>query len=772
MSLFIAKIDFRDEFPDLDVDDFLSLLPLPHKGVQKIKKKNVSCLIFDYNVALEKPLRVIDDNSVLIQGYSGEDIYARVSSSINAGSWIESRFPESFCGLLIKDGELHAYVSETGVEQIFYIRSNNCLYASNWKNLLRDFIDEDFNKDSFMWMAGRHHIGDHSTYWKNLSRLPPYSLISAKNDSINLVKSCAHLTYGISDGKDFDQLIVQTEDYFHDIFNGFDRPATLWLSGGKDSRAILSLMLRSGVNKDSISLYTSGEPYYPDAMAARNISKYLGMEAQHNFSKSSPIQSSYKYISRLADDLLLDSVGSSMADLKSFSNSEKLIVGGHENGYKDKFNYLNLNDYVQGRKYWVDANNILSGECFEYMSLKYMHDLSNLLQDVNSAKYKQVELIYFRNSTYLSSNISLGHAGVSEFHPFLDGKLVELLLRCPENYTDAQYIHYYLTTLYAKGLAHLPFANDHWPSGLRAITPDFARKSLINSLPYKFLKEFPDLKSFGMFNWRLDLFEISKKFTLNYLHSNDTFFDFLNFDKVDYILGKSSSELSYGEMYSSLALLKCSLVHYFNKKILSFANKDDLINEICFLFGYDNSGSGQAISSADEIINVYKSRVDSLEISVKDLVELQRVSRLSADDFLNDKGIYDELINSSISNEVVVRNFVSKGYEYLSDRIYLDSIKNLKLSEVFVTFEVLGSPDDFNKLLIGLDFGSKSAPVGFESSSSGFYFKYVGELNNFINIKIMLTDDFIDTSKLFIMPWYNSKPIFIRNIVIHEKNPI
>lgn len=781
MSVFIARIQKKNSAVDagFEQERLQRYLPFAPSDVSRFHDGAVDGFFFNFGSALDSRLTKGRNCTILKQGYFQSGADERLENVLfRDGSVSTQYFPESFCALLFQSDRVVAYSSATGVDQLFFYSSENATYITNRHNLLGALNKNlTFKKSSFAWMLGRTHIGDMSTYWNEITRSKPgEKYIVTQEDFTSFEPDNRNLFDPIPTG-DIRSEIADISSYFRDILTGVSGEKRLWLSGGKDSRAIFGLIDCASVRSD-LKLTTGGEYYAPDVMAAQALSSLVGMADKHSISRPAITASKIVVAEKIANDLTVDFTGGSLADLRPISRTSVCIIGGHENGFKTKKNTKSLEDYVADRVHWVDNSNILTQDVRAGLFAVHRDALIEKLANVPLARYGQVDVVNNRNPNFLSSTITNSHVSSSEIHPFLDGRMYRLLCGVSDEALDSQFIHYAMMYNSDYALESLPFAADNWPESLYEIAKRHnmpLRKG--RSKPFMFNSNFPTLKSFGLYDWRLNLVDGSQKFVREYINDNSGFFDFINRSVFNDLVSKDSKDFAFKEIYTFLSILKAAFVHYFNERIFEFSSRPEIAAEVNYLLDFakltGKPESSKENAAAEE--NAFlKRKLEDYEKSIAAIVRQHRddenqgegSSSISVDAILESMKIH--AFDGPEGNPIVEGLLFSLGYKRLPESgiVVFDETAN-QVRGFTLSVDLFMDPADTNKLLVSFSSDGDAYPEGFNRSDAGFYFKYLslpkGHGNSITNFAIKGLGDEVKM-ELKVMPWYSEKPIYYKDV--------
>ncbi|MCL2925146.1 MAG: hypothetical protein MGF17_11180 [Trichodesmium sp. MAG_R04] len=766
MSVFIAKFDFVEAEKNLKKSMFTDFLPFPPSKVSEISIGRCQLIQFSFEAALDRDIVSFDDECfVAIHGYGSKQLENRVYKTLRSDTTIGDQFSESFCALVLEPNRLIAFSSITGVEQFFIYETTETVYVTNRHNLLSPFLDKpSFSKKSFMWMVGRGHIGDFGFFLEGIYRTKPnHKYVISKEATKVEVPNNSFLFEPLKIG-DVVQEINSISEYFAEIINGITAAKSFSISGGKDSRAILGMLDRFGITSD-ISLSTHGEAFAPDVMAATDLVKCMGLDRQHIVNNNSPkVNTSLLFSKKIAKDITLDFIGSSLSDFKDLQLNSNILIGGHENGFKKRANKKSLEQYIASRRWWLNNLDILGADAFELIQSEYTSELQELLSFVPVNRYSQVDLVNFRTTTFVASNLTNFHISQNQIHPFLDGRFYRLLCGVPDTLLDSQFIHYLLMRNSSYPIEAIPFANDEWPQSLYQIVAghefDFRDPKPVE--PYRFNQAFPSQKGFGLYEWRIQLAQISTNFTKDYIISNRSFFDFINYETFNSLMDKPVDSLSNGmEIMLRLSLFKVSLLHHFGTRSLNFSHRNSIATEVESLIFHNSSLTPTTVidrsTYLEDKLSLYEGSIASMAR------KLHRVSQSNADNYRNIYQFYESLdnLNSSaeeknnILSSFGLRVIPPEGIEIFSET---NCQKRIKITGKMLKSNLEGK----QTLLVAFVSNKKFCPPGFVYSDAGaFYFSYLGyDIYPDFSAEIEITQE-LDFVIVKIMPWYNRRDILI-----------
>ena len=757
MSIFLYNFKKNEKSKSLEDFELENYLPRPALEEEKEKIGSSEIIIFKYDSALDKPLFKVDNGFMFIQGYLPEKKAKNLYNFLDSEYSVDiTNYSEAFCAISAKSNGFSFLSSVTGADQIFYIETNDNFFVTNRHNLLGALsLKLTFRKETFWWMAGRTHVGDEGTYWNEIKRSLPSRHYIYKDGLKCVNPNYKNLFEEIKDNDILDYFDT-TVPYFEDIFSDINHSMRLSLTGGKDSRAILGLLSKV-TDISNLKINTTGYLYSPDVNSAKDLTEKLGITKNHNITRPKYSQSAFDYAERIANELLVDFLGKSLADMSKISYANDIVLGGHEAGIKSPLNTLSLDRFIQSRKNWCDDQLILSDNARELLNKSYLNKLENSLTDVPIRCYDKIEGLEFRIVNRNSTNITNSHIGGSQIHPFYDGKIIKAVCGISSRAIKAHYIPYYFTSLASGDIVNIPFADTNWPDDLKKFIShngNINGRNINSSLNhYHFKDYFPTESSFGLSSWRLDLCEMSANNLYSYLISNQDFFDYLNMERVSEIIFKPIESKSFREMYVNLGLLKSVLVHYFDEDILNFSLKKDIIDKIqSFLLG--EKADRKIISRENKLEDMLLRYEQSISKMEKEITILNSKNTEDSEyDCLKDYLENGDLDSSSIPN------FILKMED---NPVKISKLENTSSKLTGYYF----SPDAGNKcaiLFFDKDVKNILSNVAYSKNLNAYY-KYINVDPSTGRFEVDLSvEDVIDSEiNIYIKRWYGTKPVFLK----------
>lgn len=519
-----------------------------------------------------------------------------------------SDYPTQFCALGIGHNQILGLVGAPGTDQLFTYEDEDFVVVTNRHNLIALVIPErkaKIRRDALILTMVQDHIRDFGTAVDGVMRTVPGSVIRG---SMQGVRHHGPADQDWQVGLDHRDLIARVEELANEYSSTLCRyeRIELGISGGKDSRAILGLLIAGRDLSSKLRLFTGGEPYAPDVMSAQDVVAAAGLSDQHTISPPS-FSLKERFGDSMSWDLWVDASGASHMDLRQPPGRNLgptgLRVGGHEIGFKQPPNELDLEPYLESRvKPWLRHPLVKKGTC-DHLAESFMIRTRDVLKPAPMHRYNAVDLAMNHITLLTSSLQTVSHLGNFEVHPLLDMRFLELLVGTTDELVAAQFIHYVLMRRAQCPLEIPAFANDEWPAGLAAIA-DMAGMSFRGTPkpPYRFLQNFPSQSGYGRHAWRFRLFGLYIPWIREYIHSSQSRLDFLDLENIDALLVRDHSSWNFRDMARVGALLKICLTDHFGIRAWHLQNRKSIEDEINALAarGSDLKIYSALVPTADE----------------------------------------------------------------------------------------------------------------------------------------------------------------------------
>jgi len=397
---------------------------------------------------------------------------------------LDARLSGEF-SLAFVDGEKLLVTSSLGGSHAVYYTVNQDFIAfSNRAPLLLALpaTADDLSTDASSWFCYQGYVGGLLTPFEKVKKLPLGATATVDryaNLRIESVKyrDICDLRIQESLVKDptavFEDTCLKIVDYLRRFTAYHDsQPLRVRLSGGKDSRLVLGLLLRAGLRNAISTIMTFGPSYSPEVLAAQDVCAAIGFQ-DHEIRRPPVIPDSKVSLRLITNSINYTEGNLSLYDFMGIDLRRQTNVCGHQlilrpGAYKD-CRVSSFEDFVE------DA------------TVARLHDPMCLLHDEYEERIRSDFAETFRRykdegapltelgDLYLLRDRLLNWAAVMNNADYYSGPLTNPLLlpevfrfafSLPTKVRSCEIPHYVWMRSCNPGLPGIPFADDAWKPGL------------------------------------------------------------------------------------------------------------------------------------------------------------------------------------------------------------------------------------------------------------------------------------------------------------------
>lgn len=284
---------------------------------------NGSAVLVDFAVGskildADKEFYVCDEGALTIQGnllpkaYDIQEMdFINAEETYNAlrDNDIEN-FRDSFIGdysivKLCSDSRVYAVNDRLSAENVFYSEDGEYIYISNrirFIRILRQKSTVNLTTLSNICLMG-YSIGTETSI-NEIERLPQGSYISIYNGRLSIFGNELFFwndkttKFAMSEFRIFFQNEITACANRIIAYVKKGNTLNIGLSGGKDSRALVSMIMKAGY-KNQLTLFTNGYETHPDVTVAKMISEHYNIPHKINITKPGAIMSKESYFRKL-----------------------------------------------------------------------------------------------------------------------------------------------------------------------------------------------------------------------------------------------------------------------------------------------------------------------------------------------------------------------------------------------------------------------------------------------------------------------------------------
>lgn len=430
------------------------------------------------------------------------------------------------------DGSLHLYTDQIGIKKLFYWQKGSEFIVSD---NIDDIVKQVKPKLSAINLALHslfHHFVDGRTMYEDVFFTKPASHIEITKDG--------HLS--VSQYWSFEELLKLRKnkisysnfsERFNEIVKGYSNLSSdntaITLTGGMDSRTLLSSLLKNGIKP---STFTFGDSSSPDVTISKEIADEVELE---HFNPVDNMPSSSWY-SDLVEEIINegDSIThlhrahrlSAIKEMKHQLPKMKVLFTGHVGG--EAIRGLSYNNYFSSDFYkLVNEREMPLEEALDKILKDYFHDVSkinkeelvSIISELNYIKNDSVNNKFYFVYELLAAihhaqDLNLYGKYVQYVVPiFLDIDYLELLFSTQKTLVDktnSLVNRFQNARLYCEiikcnssNLTYIPFSNNYSP------------QEYLNSPLWVLKKKFRDRRNRGTSNF------VYGEWFLKFLHENE-----------------------------------------------------------------------------------------------------------------------------------------------------------------------------------------------------------------------------------------------------------
>lgn len=364
-------------------------------------------------------------------------------------------------------------------------------------------------------------------------------------------------------------------------------PFSLPLSGGRDSRLVLSLLHKAGMVPRIGEIYTNGPHYSPDVLSAKLVTETVGF-SPHVINQPAIMASADPYSARevativhLTDGLI------SLYDAASFPRLQPYIrIAGSQDVLHDN--------------YFVDCDQHDLGRFLEEIFHNHFHDPVKLLRsgvreqvmqaygDIFRAYHGEgtpvgdlgyLYMLRQRNANWTGVMYNYLRLGGPTCNPLLHGDIYRTFFSLPLKAKHAEALHFLIMHLCCPELTALPFANIRWRDDLQGLLKEFARVPLV--APFRSHAAFPSLSNPFLSNRRIESYNAIKPYMKYLLDKHNAFFEqYLDGQQVRALLSHGHASPQLAEVICMKGLFTTILLKEFGPNLLNRVRFEEVVAEM------------------------------------------------------------------------------------------------------------------------------------------------------------------------------------------------
>lgn len=435
-----------------------------------------------------------------------------------------------------EDDRVQVYTNPGGTHAVYWTETPDLIAFSNRLPLLLALpgVPQDLDPGAVQWLCYQGFVQRGATLFRAVRMLPSGAVATASPGEGVRVSEFSYSDWmgdaaPLGDRPDpgalrraFAAHCDEMTGYLHRMHAFYGSPdIQLPLSGGKDSRLILALLMKAGL-KDSIrQIYTNGPLYAPDVLSAQAVAEKVRLSGIHCIRRPDPVPSAVS----LGMDAVVTSVNITGGQLSTHDlcgvapEKGELVIGGHQS-IRDAWFLPCPSDSLDGfcsalfSRHFHDPLCLLGPEVRKPFQEAFAGIFRPWHQSEGAPLDVLAELFALRERhVRWVAVISTGaYTGSPVSNPLMHERLYRRTLSLPVNYRHQELYHYMMTATAAPELVAVPFADQQWPGRLRELLG--AAFDVPMTVPFRSSRHFPSLSNPYLPPRKLAYYEMLKPFML------------------------------------------------------------------------------------------------------------------------------------------------------------------------------------------------------------------------------------------------------------------
>lgn len=392
----------------------------------------------------------ISSGCFFYNGLHGEDALRKFLKEFNPNKISAKEYLGTFTLIIKKNGTLYILSDPLGGARIFHNTKKN-IWCSSFLALAENSPKLTIDKQGVYEYCFQETTYGHSTPFKEIKLADSLSFYELSEEKIITHDKLFPISYELSSAS-YNELLSQQANLMKKqmktIVSAYGQNITTALSGGYDSRLLLSLLIEAGVTP---KLYVYGGDSSPDVQVAKSIAKGEGLEIKHvdksKHKKPSPeqyakiINDNYYGLDGFPYEGIYDFGGNMETRIERSQNSTMVLNGGGGEIYRNFF-YLPEKKYSINDLISVFYNRFSQAFCTaEFDASGYQTQLKEKIKhalklDSDHMTRTQVEYAYpgFRLRYWTSKDYSNSSRLGNFLTPFISYENISSALQIPLNF--------------------------------------------------------------------------------------------------------------------------------------------------------------------------------------------------------------------------------------------------------------------------------------------------------------------------------------------------
>lgn len=413
-----------------------------------------------------------------------------------------------------EDRRLTVYLNPNGSHPIFYVDQPGYVAFSNRLPLLLLLpgISHDLDPEAAQWLCYQGFTQCNVTAFKAVRKLSEGAVATATPEAGLRIRPTTYKdivsTYSgdfapKNLGPIFETHCNELAGYVRRMHAFYGKLGmTLRLSGGKDSRVVLALLLHAGLVDAIDDIYTSGPLFAPDVISAQDIIAKAGLQDRYRIVRDTSIYDEL----RLDMNVLVESLNVTAGQLSVHDFlpihgfTQKISVSGHQ-GLRDAWfrhcptDSLKKFGDAMFATYFHDPLGLLGEKTRARFLQQYLGIFERFHKDEQAPLDAVAEIHAYREvqGTWAAAANMAQQISSPSCTPLLHPRLCSLTLAMPKAYRKNEMYHFMTVATMAPEFLNIPFADQQWFPELRELLKDAI--TVPNVSAYKSSRHFPALRN-------------------------------------------------------------------------------------------------------------------------------------------------------------------------------------------------------------------------------------------------------------------------------------
>lgn len=386
------------------------------------------------------------------------------------------------------DNAISVFINRNGSHALYYTDHHDYIAFSNRLPLLLQLPGAcpELDPEAAQWLCYQGFTQCGVTAFKAIRKLPPGARAVATAEGRLDIRPTTYSDLRALTPQDislgnlqevFDEHCAALSGYMkrmHRFYSGHGM--TLRLSGGKDSRVVLGLLLHAGLKEAIDNVYTTGPLYSPDVISAQDLIEKTGLKDRYRIVRETVI---YEEL-RLDMGIIIESLNVTAGQLSVHdfapipAHTSKILVTGHQ-GVRDAwFRHCpttSVKDFGDAMftKYFHDPLHLLGKSIRSAFMEKYLGMFQDFVEREHAPLDSVAELHALREvqGTWAAAINMATHLSAPMSSPLLHPLVCSLTFALPKDLRSHEAYHFMALYTMARDLLSIPFANQQWSPELR-----------------------------------------------------------------------------------------------------------------------------------------------------------------------------------------------------------------------------------------------------------------------------------------------------------------